>query len=106
MITQFRGDEAEIFASGTLTLESDSKPSKPARYSIAADAGTAEHPIVHVGLTEGRYHQVRRMFAALGNHVETLSRIRIGGLECPPDLEEGEWRILTADELATVFAAE
>ncbi len=100
------GDEADVFASGTLTLENDAKPCKPARFSVVTEAGSAEKPVVTVGLTEGRYHQVRRMFAAVGNHVEKLSRIQIGGLECPPDLEEGDWRILMADELATVFAGE
>jgi 16S rRNA pseudouridine516 synthase len=56
-----------------------------------------------VTLHEGRYHQVRRMFAAAGNHVTTLQRISIGGLRLPPELAEGEWRILTEDELARVF---
>ena len=101
-----RGDEAAIFASGTLLLENDAKPCKPARFSAIPDAGPPERPVVHVSLTEGRYHQVRRMFAAVGNHVETLSRIKIGGLPPPPDLPEGSWKILTADDLAAVFAAE
>ncbi len=57
-----------------------------------------------VTLHEGRYHQVRRMFAAVGNHVLDLKRISIGGLALPEDLEEGEWRILTPEDLALVFA--
>jgi 16S rRNA pseudouridine516 synthase len=44
------------------------------------------------------------MFAAAGNHVTTLKRLSIGGLKLPVDLEEGEWRVLTAEELATVFS--
>ena len=44
------------------------------------------------------------MFAAAGNHVTALKRISIGGLHLPDDLEEGEWRELTPDELAAVFA--
>jgi 16S rRNA pseudouridine516 synthase len=43
------------------------------------------------------------MFAAAGNHVTALKRISIGGLRLPEDLEEGDWRELTADELAAVF---
>ena len=44
------------------------------------------------------------MFAAAGNHVTDLKRISIGGLSLPDDLEEGEWRELTPEELASVFA--
>ncbi len=54
-------------------------------------------------LTEGRYHQVRRMFAAVGNHVETLSRISVGGLVLG-DLAPGQWRALQADDVARIFA--
>ena len=55
-------------------------------------------------ITEGRYHQVRRMFAAVGNHVTGLHRDRIGGLELPEGLERGAWRILTDEEQAAIFA--
>jgi pseudouridine synthase len=55
-------------------------------------------------ITEGRYHQVRRMFAALGNHVVGLHRDRIGGLALPAELEPGDWRILTPDEQAAIFS--
>jgi 16S rRNA pseudouridine516 synthase len=48
-------------------------------------------------ISEGRYHQVRRMFAAVGNHVQTLHREAIGPLSLG-DLPEGEWRLLTAAE--------
>jgi 16S rRNA pseudouridine516 synthase len=58
---------------------------------------------VFVTLTEGRYHQVRRMFAAIGNHVTALHRDRIGGLTLPADLLPGEFRILGETELALVF---
>lgn len=51
-------------------------------------------------LTEGKYHQVKRMIAAVGNRVETLHRSRIGGLELPADMRPGEWRWLGAEELA------
>ncbi|CAM4157727.1 pseudouridine synthase [Vreelandella rituensis] len=51
-------------------------------------------------ITEGRYHQVKRMFAALGNHVEALHRESIGPLVLDPSLEPGEWRELTAEEVA------
>ena len=55
-------------------------------------------------ITEGRYHQVRRMFAAVGNHVEALHRDRIGGLNLPDALGPGDWRILSPEEQASIFA--
>jgi 16S rRNA pseudouridine516 synthase len=59
--------------------------------------------VVYVTLTEGRYHQVRRMFAALANHVAALHRDRVGGLSLPDELAAGEYRILGADEAAVIF---
>lgn len=53
---------------------------------------------------EGKYHQVKRMFAAIGNRVETLHREQIGGLSLDPKLAVGEWRLLTALETQLVFA--
>lgn len=93
-----KGDEAEAFASGTLMLESETTPLAPARLE-PIDANRA-----YLTITEGRYHQVRRMFAAVGNHVSALHRDRIGGLALPDDLPPGGWRILTADEQAAIFA--
>ncbi|HEU4662661.1 MAG TPA: 16S rRNA pseudouridine(516) synthase, partial [Dokdonella sp.] len=57
-----------------------------------------------LSISEGRYHQVRRMFAAVGNHVDALHRSAIGGLVLD-DLPAGDWRALGADEIAAVFAA-
>lgn len=92
------GHEAELFASGTLMLNSESKPLLPARLEVAGEKEAL------ITLHEGRYHQVRRMFAAAGNHVLELKRISIGGLKMPDDLEEGDWRALNADELDAIFA--
>ena len=55
-------------------------------------------------ITEGRYHQVRRIFAAVGNHVVTLHRERIGGILLPDDLAPGQHRILPAAQAEQVFA--
>jgi len=55
-------------------------------------------------LTEGKYHQVKRMIAAAGNRVEALHRSRIGSLALPPNLKPGEWRWLDADDLARISA--
>ncbi len=54
-------------------------------------------------LTEGKYHQVKRMVAAVGNHVDALHRAQIGSLKLPTDLPEGHWRWLSADELAAAM---
>jgi 16S rRNA pseudouridine516 synthase len=92
-----RGDEAAIFASGTLLLEAETTPLAPAMLE-AIDARHAR-----LRLTEGRYHQVRRMFAAVGNHVEALHRSRIGGLALG-DLAPGAWRIVDAADIEALFA--
>lgn len=55
--------------------------------------------VIHLTLAEGKYHQVKRMVAAVGNRVEALKRIAVGGLALPEDLPEGEWRWLGEDEL-------
>ena len=54
---------------------------------------------MHLTLGEGKYHQVKRMLAAVGNRVEGLNRIAIGGLTLPQDLPVGQWRWLTTDDL-------
>jgi 16S rRNA pseudouridine516 synthase len=86
-----RGDEAEVFASGTMMLESETEPLKPVAMQLLGD----RH--VQLTLTEGRYHQVRRMFAAVGNHVDTLHRTAIGKLELGT-LPSGAWRVLSEAE--------
>ncbi|MDB6164481.1 MAG: rsuA [Xanthomonadaceae bacterium] len=91
-----RGNEAAVFASGTLQLESEHTPLAPAQLDVV-DPRRAR-----LTLTEGRYHQVRRMFAAVGNHVEALHRSRIGGLELGP-LPPGQWRQLDEEDLQRLF---
>jgi 16S rRNA pseudouridine516 synthase len=92
-----RGDEAAIFASGTLLLENEEKPLLPVTLEAVSETGA------YVTLTEGRYHQVRRMFAAVGNHVVALHRDRIGGLALPDDLPPGAFRLLTSEDLALIL---
>ncbi len=94
------GEEAAIFASGALLLEGDDKPVSPA---LLEPLGPRE---AWLTVTEGRYHLVRRMFAAVGNHVESLHRDRIGGLELPHDLAAGQYRRLSPAEIACIFEAE
>ncbi len=92
------GTEAEVFASGTLMLDSETTPLAPALLEPLAENRA------RLTITEGRYHQVRRMFAAVGNHVTGLHRDQIGGLALPDDLQSGDWRALSPEEQASVFA--
>lgn len=92
-----RGDEAAQFASGTLMLKIETTPLAPA---LLEPLGERQ---VRLTITEGRYHQIRRMFAAVGNHVETLHRARVGGLTLD-GLPPGRWRPLGEDEVAKIFA--
>lgn len=94
-----RGDEAALFASGTMMLEGEEKPLLPAELEVL------EPTLARLTIHEGRYHQVRRMFAAAGNHVVALHRDRIGGLDLPADLEPGRHRLLGPAEIAAIFAA-
>ena len=90
------GNEATIFASGKLMLESEKAPLAPARMEVVGPRQA------RLTLTEGRYHQVRRMFAAVGNHVAALHRSRVGGLTLG-DLSPGAWRLLDASDLERLF---
>ena len=94
-----RGDEGELFASGTLMLESEKEPLAAATLEVLG----SRH--ARLTVTEGRYHQVRRMFAATGNHVETLQRISVGALPLG-DLPAGEWRALRPDEVASILVTQ
>ncbi len=76
-----------------VVLDDDPKPVK-----AAACAQISSH-VLDLTLTEGKYHQVKRMLAAVGNRVEGLHRWKMGELELPADLEPGQWRWLSADDL-------
>lgn len=92
------GSEGALFASGELVLEGEDKPLAPAVLDVISPTEAL------LTVTEGRYHQVRRMFAAAGNHVEALHRERMGGLTLPDDLAPGEWRLLTPEQIDLIFA--
>ncbi|HEY0965981.1 MAG TPA: pseudouridine synthase [Opitutaceae bacterium] len=83
-------DLIALFASGTLLLEGEKEPCAPAVLQIRGPR------VAELTLTEGRYHQVRRMFAATGATVLALHRERFGGLDLQ-GLEAGQWRELPLD---------
>jgi len=93
-----KGHEQAALAAGTLMLEQENKPLLPVEMDIINDT------TVFVILREGRYHQVRRMFAALGNHVTALHRDRIGSLHLPQDLMAGHYRLLSDAEKQSVLS--
>ena len=92
------GTEAGVFEAGGLVLEGEDKPLAPAHLDVLSPTEA------RLSVTEGRYHMVRRMFAAVGNHVEALHRERMGRLALPEDLAPGEWRLATQDEIDLIFA--
>lgn len=89
---------ADLFASGTMMLDGETKPLAPAWLELV----TATEAVVTI--FEGRYHQVRRMFAAVGNHVVALHREAVGGLTLPPGLASGQFKPLTPSETLAIFA--
>ena len=92
-----RGNEAQVFAAGDLMLDGEKAP------LAAADLEPLGPNAARLTITEGRYHQVRRMFAAVGNHVTALHRDRIGSLALPESLAAGEWRLLAPEDQAAIF---
>lgn len=93
-----RGNEAERLASGTLMLKGETSALLPAEFIATGERGA------EITVREGRYHQVRRMMAAIGHHVHTLQRVSLGPLVLG-DLAEGQWRLLEASEIDDLRAA-
>ena len=81
-----------------VVLDDDPKPVRAA----ACEAVSSHH--LRLTLTEGKYHQVKRMVAAVSNRVEGLHRSQIGGLKLPDDLGPGQWRWLSEADLASISA--
>ncbi len=91
------GKECERLLQGVV-LDDDPKP---VRAAACVQVGPQQ---LHLTLTEGKYHQVKRMVAAVGNRVQTLHRAQIGSVTLPADLGPGQWRWLTEEE-ATALGA-
>jgi len=87
-----KGDEVEQFNDGLL-LKSETKKTRPATLIINDEFHAT------LSISEGRYHQVKRMFGAVGNRVETLHRQSIGAINLDPELTPGDYRPLTDDEI-------
>ncbi len=93
---QIREEFTQIFANG-ITL-ADGEVCMPARLEIA------DRTKAYVTVKEGKYHQIKRMFGVVGLGVNKLHRVRIGSLTLPDDLESGQSRELTEDEIQKIRA--
>jgi len=90
-ITNESADKLVAKFKGGIALQGEAELTLPATLEIVTDTQ------VLLTITQGKYHQVKRMFAAVGNKVVSLHREKIGELQL--DVEVGEWRYLTADEV-------
>ena len=88
----------EIFAS-SMTLKNGEK-TKPAKLKILTVDEAHERSVIEITITEGKYHQVKRMFAAVGMKVLELKRLQMGSLKLVPKLKRGDYRPLSKQELA------
>ena len=80
-----------------VVLDDDPKPVKAAAAEIVSEFH------LKLTLTEGKYHQVKRMLAAVSNRVEGLHRSQIGGLKLPDDLLPGQWRWLSEADMTLML---
>lgn len=96
---EMTADDVRRFAEG-VELE-DGYTTKPARLELISKSG--RRSTVRLTLSEGKYHQVKRMIAAVGKHVERLERVQIGALELDPTLEPGAYRELSEEEVDLFF---
>ena len=85
----------ERFAQG-VELHGEDKPTLPAQLEVITPTR------VLLTIQEGKYHQVKRMFSAVGNHVVGLHRLQVGTIVLGDDLAVGEWRYLSAEEVASI----
>ncbi len=99
----------ELFKQGIL-LKNETHLTLPAKLILQekykegeeGEGGEGGEKRVLLSIQEGRYHQVKRMFAAIGHHVKALHRISVGHIVLDPQLNEGEWRYLTQKEISSI----
>ncbi len=87
---------AAIVLENGILLRSESHPTLPCEIAKISEK------VVKITLQEGRYHQVKRMFAAVGNHVVALHRLQVGSIQLDPALIPGQYRMLNRSEIDTV----
>lgn len=87
-------EHVRAFAEGIILSDFTAQPARLEILSVEKGQSIAE-----VVLTEGKFHQVKRMFVAIGHPLTSLSRLEIGGVRLDPNLAEGDFRPLTDDEI-------
>ncbi|TRX57116.1 16S rRNA pseudouridine(516) synthase RsuA [Thalassomonas sp. M1454] len=90
-----REDAAQLFEQG-VQLQNEPKLTRPAKLEVLSEQE------VLLTISEGKYHQVKRMFAAIGNRVVGLHREQIGDIELDQELDLGQWRYLTEEEVNSI----
>lgn len=88
--------EAATMLEKGVMLKGESTPTQPAEVRVI------NHQLIELTISEGRYHQIKRMMAAVGNHVNSLHRLSIGGILLDPSLAPGQFRSLTPEEISSV----
>ncbi len=89
-------------ASADLTLPPEKKYGEQKALPAALQFEAAD--VCRVTVSEGKFHEVRRIFRALGNEVAALERVAIGSLTLPPDLAPGQWREMTKEERESLYS--
>ncbi len=79
-----------------LLLQGETKPTKPAQVEVLGERE------LRLGISEGKYHQVKRMLAAVGNHVVSLHREAIGNIQLDASLAPGQYRLLSPSEITGI----
>jgi 16S rRNA pseudouridine516 synthase len=95
-------EQVEQLVNGVTLLDDPA----PVRAAAAVATGLRDDGLhgLRLTLTDGKYHQVKRMVAAVGNRVEALHRSRFGALDLPADLAPGQWRWLDDAEAISTQA--
>lgn len=89
-------DDARLILEQGVQLHGEATPTQPAQVRVRSENS------IELTIREGRYHQVKRMVAAVGNHVEALHRLSIGAIMLDDTLAPGQYRALTADEIGAI----
>ena len=90
------GEDYQRKLEAGIALEGEKRRCLPATMEVIDD----HH--IRLTISEGKYHQVKRMMTSLGNEVVNLHRLKIGGIELDPELEPGDYRPLTDEEIASI----
>ena len=90
------GEDYQKKLEAGIALEGEKRRCLPATMDVIDD----HH--IRLTISEGKYHQVKRMMTSLGNEVVSLHRLQVGGIELDPELEPGDYRPLTEDEIASI----